>query len=263
MMHDKTEMLLLEYLDGTLASAERQQLEARLAQDADLRQTLEELQQVWQQLGQLPEQIPSASLDSRFDALLQTEKRRLQTPSWLKKVRQISALSKIEWQVAAGFALLIIGIGFGWFYRVNQLQQAEIIALHKEMRNTQKMLVLAMLEEPSASDRIQAVNVLEQEKSDPQVVKALINTLNFDDMINVRMKAAQALGSFGDDPMARKALISSLATQDSPEVQMTIIEILVALRDKQAVPSLRSMSQNQELMDFVRKEAAAGLNVLL
>jgi len=263
MMHDKTEMLLLEYLDGTLASAERQQLEVRLAQDADLRQTLEELQQVWQQLGQLPEQIPSASLDSRFDALLQTEKRRLQTPSWLKKVRQISALSKIEWQVAAGFALLIIGIGFGWFYRVNQLQQAEIIALHKEMRSTQKMLVLAMLEEPSASDRIQAVNVLEQEKSDPQVVKALINTLNFDDMINVRMKAAQALGSFGDDPMARKALISSLATQESPEVQMTIIEILVALRDKQAVPSLRSMSKNQELMDFVRKEAAAGLNVLL
>ncbi|WP_353480781.1 HEAT repeat domain-containing protein [Haliscomenobacter sp.] len=263
MMHDKTEMLLLEYLDGTLASAERQQLEVRLAQDADLRKNLEELRTVLLHLEQFPEQEPSKELDARFDTFLQAEKRQLQSPNWLGRIRSFQALSRVEWQVAATFALLIIGLGFGWFWRVNQQQQAEIAALRQEMRSTQKMLVLAMLEEPSASDRIQAVNVLEQEKADPKVIKALINTLNFDDMVNVRMKAAQALSTFSDDPMARKALISSLATQESPEVQITIIEILVALGDKRAVPSLRSMSEDEELMDFVRQQAAVGLDVLL
>ena len=263
MMHDKTAILLMEYLDGTLPAEERQQLEAQLAQDADLRKNLEELQAVLLQLEQLPEQTPSSELDARFDTFLQAEKRQLQSPNWLGRLRSFQALSRMEWQLAATFALLIIGLGFGWFWRVNQQQQAEIAALRQEMRSTQKMLVLAMLEEASASDRIQAVNVLEQEKADPQIIKALINTLNFDDMINVRMKAAQALGSFADDQNARKALISSLAYQESPEVQITIIEILVALGDKRAVPSLRSMSEDQELMDFVRQEAAAGLDVLL
>jgi HEAT repeat protein len=108
------------------------------------------------------------------------------------------------------------------------------------------------------------VNVLDQKKkSDPEVIKALINTLNFDDMVNVRMKAAQALSTFSEDSMARKALINSLSTEQSPEVQITIIEILVELGDKRAVPTLRSVSEDQKLMDFVREQAASGVERLL
>jgi HEAT repeat protein len=138
------------------------------------------------------------------------------------------------------------------------------MALRQEVSKTQKMLILSMLEQPSASERIQAVNVLEQQSNaDPKVIQALVYTLNFDDMINVRMKAAQALGSFADDKGARDALISSLSTQESPEVKIIIIEILVALRDKKVVPALRSLSTDEAQLDFVREQAKIGLQRLL
>ena len=264
MMHDKTALVLMEYLEGTLSPEARQELEIQLAQDAELRKSLEELQMVWTQMEQLPEQQPSAALDQGFNDFLRAENSKVQSPNWRGRVFSFHALPRIELQAAAAVALVLVGLGFGWFWRTNQRQQAEIMALRNEMHSTQKMLVLAMLDEPSASDRIQAVNVLEQEqKADPEVIKALIHTLNFDDMVNVRMKAAQALSTFNEDQMARKALISSLSTEQSPEVQITIIEILVALGDKRAVPTLRSVSEDHKQMDFVRQQAADGVERLL
>jgi hypothetical protein len=264
MMPDHIALLLMDYLDGTLSPEARQALEVQLKQDADLRKSLEELQEVLNQVEKMPEQQPSPALEQGFTRFLQAEKTHLQSPNWRGRIFSFHALPRIELQAAAAVALLLIGLGFGWFWRVNQRQQAELSALKQEVINTQKMLVLAMLEEPSASDRIQAVNVLELEfKADPKVIKALVNTLNFDDMINVRMKAAQALGSFADDRTARDALISSLSTQESPEVQITIIEILVALRDKKVVPTLRSISKDEAQLDFVREQAEIGLQRLL
>lgn len=264
MTPDKTAILLMEYLDGTLSEDARQELEFQLKQDAELRQELATLKAVLTQMEQLPEEQPSVELDQRFNQYLLGEQSRLKSPNWRGRIFSFHALPRIELQAAAAIALLLVGLGFGWFWRVNQRQQAEIVALRDEMHSTQKMLVLSMLEQPSASERIQAVNVLEEQKhADPEVLKALIHTLTFDDMVNVRMKAAQALSTFADEPAARKALINSLSSESSPEVQITIIELLVELGDKRALPTLRSVSEDEKKMDFVRQQAASGVERLL
>ena len=41
MMHDKTALLLMEYLEGTLSLEAGQELEIQLAQDVELRKSLE------------------------------------------------------------------------------------------------------------------------------------------------------------------------------------------------------------------------------
>lgn len=264
MTPDKTAILLMEYLDGTLSEDARQELELQLAQDAELRQELAELQAVLTQMEQMPEEEPSTELTRRFNQYLLAEQSQIQSPNWRGRIFTFHALPRVELQAAAAIALLLVGLGFGWFWRVNQRQQAELVALRNEMNSTQKMLVLSMLEQPSASERIQAVNVLEeQKKADPEVLKALIHTLTFDDMVNVRMKAAQALSSFSDEPAARKALINSLSSETSPEVQITIIELLVEIGDKKALPTLRSVSEDEKKMDFVRQQAASGVERLL
>jgi HEAT repeats len=260
MISDKNAMLLLGYLDDTLSAEERQTLENQLATDTELRTALSELQETLLHFEQMPEALPSSAVDDRFASFLAAEKTSEKAKT---KFGYLVLNPKLGWSAAAAVALLLIGGGFAWLVRVNQQQQREILSLHEEIRSTQKMMVLGMLEKPSASDRIQAVNVLGREKADPDIIKALVYTLNFDDMVNVRMEAAQALSMFSYDATAKSALINSLKTEKSPEVQITIIEILTALGDQQAVPTLRIIMDNPNLMNVVRDKAAESIGELL
>ena len=126
-------------------------------------------------------------------------------------------------------------------------------------------MVLSMLEERSASQRIKALNTVQRESSsvDDQVIDALINALNTDDNVNVRIKAAEALLSFTDHPDVVPALIRSLHQQEHPEVQITIIEVLVASRAEDAVDDLQEIMEKEELMEVVRNKAAAGVERLM
>jgi hypothetical protein len=258
MIDDKLAAHLLDYLDDKLPIAEKAVLENELSQNLDLRESLEQMRRVQQDLTDMPMHDPSNLMEERFRQFVQAEKEALKTEKtgFLK-------LIKMEWIAGIAAAVVLIGFGFGWLWRINQQQQTQIAALSLAMDKTQKMLVLTMLQEPSASERIQAVNVLEREKADPQIIQALVQTLNTDDMVNVRMKAAQALSTFSYDQSAREALIKSLLIQDSPEVQITIIELLVAIGEKKAAPSLKTLSEDPALLEVVRERAERGLEVLL
>jgi len=263
MKHDDSTSILLDYLDGVLPDDERRELERRLAEDSALRQALAELKTVLAAVGQLPEQAPSPQAESRFLAFLDREKTALAKPGLKGKLVALFSPRSLKLDLVAAVVLLLIGAGFGWFWSVYQRQHNEVQALRQEIRNTQRLLVLSMLEKPSASERIRAVNVLEKEEPDPKITDALIQTMNADDMTNVRMKAAQALGHFGDATAVKQALIDGLATQESPEVQIAIIDALVAIGDKRAVPSFQQMVNDKDVMEIVRKRAASGIAALL
>jgi HEAT repeats len=260
---DELDIKLLEYLDGTLPAAERAELERLLAEDEALRKMLDEMKSMLGAMGNGPEQMPSPALDARFLDFLEKEK--AATAPVAQKTKRFPLFSgqKSGWELAAACILLLIGVGFGIFWRIQQRHQTEIAALHEEMKQTQRMLVLAMLEKPSASERIRAVNTLGREQSDPKITDALIHTLNFDDMTNVRMKAAKALYNFGDAPTVRDALINSLQIQESPEVQLILIEVLTNLGEKKATPTLKNMARDKKLLEIVRQKAAMGLETFL
>jgi HEAT repeat protein len=100
------------------------------------------------------------------------------------------------------------------------------------------------------------------EPGDP-AVQVLINTLNFDPNPNVRLAACEALFRLRTDPRVGEAFVQSLPIQTDPNVQITLIEMLVELHERRAVPQLERLAKQRDALPVVRKQAEAGIGVLI
>jgi HEAT repeat protein len=107
------------------------------------------------------------------------------------------------------------------------------------------------------------MNTVSRQQLDQELQKALFFALNYDDNVNVRLKAAQALSSAMYDSALRQKMIASLAQQDQPEIQIFLIELLASFREKNAIPVLEQIIQNEHVLEVVRDKAAQGMAILL
>lgn len=250
--------LLIDYLDGNLDVELKAEVEKELAQNPSLQQELEELRLLLGAIEESPNVQPSPSLRNNFMHVLEAEKiKEVQAPA------RTYTLRPMEWRVAAAISLLVIGTGFGMLWKYSKDQQNQINVLVQEVEMTRKMLVVSMLQNESASDRIQALNMAHTQPADPKIIDALIFTLNNDEHVNVRMKAAEALVEFRHQPTVVEALAKSLEAQESPEVQITLIDILVELGTPKAAPPLQKLIKEDNVLEVVRNKAASGLEILL
>lgn len=253
---------LIEYLEGTLTETDREAMEAALAKSSELQQELASLKSILQEFDQQKEELPSNNLRHRFYDYIEKEEANLQQSPG--KLVSLFRLQKVEWGIAGAVAILLIGMAFGQLWQRNQKQQAQIDVLASEVATTRKLLVLSMLQEPSASQRIKALNAsLETPATDPQIAEALVYTLLHDNNSNVRMKAATALTNFAKQKEVKEALIEALAKEDRPEVQITLIDVLVEVHAQTAVGVLEELLQKEDLMEVVRTKAADGLKRLI
>ena len=256
--------LLIDYLDGLLEEEERKDLEVRLDQSEVLRNELKELSELMDQTVKLPLSQPGSILKHQFYQFLEAEKKQVKSSSSLFR------LSREQWTIAATVALLVVGLGFGTLWQRNQHHQDQINNLQAEVESTRQMLMLAMLQQSSASERIKALNAVlasvEQNEfsgEKEKILDALVYSMNFDDNINVRMKAAESLASFSDQPQVVEALIESLKTQESPEVQIIIIEILTEAKARGAAGEFQNLMKEENTHEVVRQKAAYGIEILL
>ena len=97
---------------------------------------------------------------------------------------------------------------------------------------------------------------------DQQVEQALLHAVNHDSNINVRLSAVDALAKVGNNPEVRRALVDSLAVQDSPLVEIALIDLLVQFNDKDAAPALRKLAQDAQVDEEVRNRASQSLKKL-
>jgi HEAT repeat protein len=126
-----------------------------------------------------------------------------------------------------------------------------------------KALAFGAMTQTSASDRIQAVNQsYELDQADREITQLLINTLNRDANVNVRLAACQALLRFEQEEGVREALIQSLRIQKDPNVQLTLIEALVAMKEKRAATHMQWLARNQQVLEIVRLKAEEGVGTL-
>jgi len=227
-----------------------------------------ELVTLWHQLGRLPAEQPSPMLRARFEAMLaayqagqsaQAERgfsmRRLGNP--------FAGLLQTAWfRGAAGFACAAALLAVGYWTGSSRQPAVvappagnEIAALQSELASMRQLVVLSLLQQQSASERLQGVSYSAQAQSDPKVLEALLHTLRYDTSDGVRLAALDALARHGSQPMVRSGLLDALQPQQSPLVQVALIDQLVAWRDKGAVPQIRKVQQNPELNPVVRKRA--------
>lgn len=254
MKTDNIKALLEKYYTG----------ETSLDEEVQLRSAL-------QSLDKVPEDLKAdAELFSMMDALsMDSFKKDIEIPSKETKVVQLEKKPtrfNLSWtmRIAAGFSMLVIGVFAGWLIGNKGGESSDVAALRDDINEMKQLVALSQLRKESASDRIMATYEFKKlDSANDEILDALIYTFSNDDNANVKNAAAEALFKFGNHDKVRKAFIKGLTTQTDPILQIKLIDMLVGLDEKRALPKLQEMMQGEAQMKVVKQKAAQGIGKLL
>jgi len=124
------------------------------------------------------------------------------------------------------------------------------------LTNMRQMVALSMLQQQSASQRLEGVSwTRREERLDPQVLSALTHTLRHDPSVDVRLAALDALSRHAGQPQVKKTVVDALQEQQSPLMQVALIDQLVEWRDGDAAAGLAKLRQLPNVNPTVRQRA--------
>lgn len=221
---------------------------------------------LWQRMGDVPTPAPRPEMRMQFYAMLdsfkQTEAAKTQ-PVW----KQVLESFKQRWsaglvaQLAYGLVLLSIGVAAGfWLQRPknqNVAYQQRIDTLSVQVQEMRQMMMLSLLENPSATERLRAVGFTKDiPDADSHVIDALLMTLNNDSNVNVRLVTLEALADLAHDARVREGLVQSLNRQESPLVQVALADVMVKLQEKRSLKPLRQLLRQPGTNDLVKSKLA-------
>lgn len=277
---------LPELADGQPLPPEAAHLAAHLPACPACQAELTELRQLFNDLDALPPELPPLTMRDDFQALLEAEKAKLAAaspagltaarggqplasapaPVAAAPTRQLAPADHRQWlRIAASVALVAVGAVLGLLLRgsqpASQLAQGETT----QQPTLSARLAAARQQPATASQRLQLVSQAPAavvEPNDPAVL-TLIHTLDTDPNPNVRLAACEALYRLRADPRVGPALVEALPLQTDPNVQITLIETLVTLREKRAVPGLEQLAKKPDALPAVRLQAESGLGQLI
>lgn len=292
------EQIITDYLLGLLPEAERVVFEQRLAVDPLLRKEVEELQAVWQAL-QRTEADTDKGMDDAFYKALQGEKMLERTviafkpTPWKNYLRyaavvaglgltfwvgrqtapveiqyrtvavqtpsEVQQKTKTEPQTSTELPMELANVSKS----SNPNMMQEIASLRKEMKMTQELVILGLLKDHSASERLKGINyaaALNDPK--PAVIQALINTLRDDESLNVRLSTIETLERFKPTDEVKKVLVSQLTQTSEPTEQTTLIETLVRMRVRESLPVFDKLQKDTNVDESVRALAKSSINEL-
>lgn len=141
--------------------------------------------------------------------------------------------------------------------------QTQIGQLSAEMQQMREMMVLTLIDQSSAIQRLKAVGLTsELPQVDAKVYQALLNTLNRDPQVNVRLAALEALLQHAQDARVREGLVQAITQQDSPLVQIALAQAMVQLQERQAVAPLQHLLQQENLHREAKQTIETSLKML-
>src|SRR5690349_3150727 len=252
--------LLPDYLQGSLSPDQHRTVEAHLQQCADCSEEVV----VWRKLSRLPVEQPSPMSRVRFEAMLQAylagrTNQPASDPAWGKRA---SSRNFFHWlrsplgTAAWSMALLVIGVFAGLRLAGPKPPSPDLAEMQKELASTKQLVVLSMLQQQSASARLEGVNfTTRDEQLNPQVLSALLHTLRYDPSVDVRLAALDALSRHSAQPQVRSNVVNALQEQQSPLVQVALIDQLVEWHDREAKPHLEELRRSPDLNPTVRQHA--------
>ena len=258
---EHTAEFLPDYLLGTLSAEQTRNVEEHLQHCAACSDEVS----VWQKMSVLPTENPSPESRARFEAMLSAfPGADIEVPARpFVPPRPAAGWSFLQWlrspvgALAWSAALLVIGLLIGT--RIGDRdagRSQELAAMHSELAGMKQLVVLSMLQQQSASERLQGVTFSSREDHlDPQVLAALLRTLRYDNSVDVRLAALDTLSRHANQPQIRKSVVDSLQEQQSPMVQVALIDLLSEWRDPDAAERLRNFEQTKNLNPTVRQRA--------
>lgn len=226
--------------------------------------------EMWQKLASLPQQEPGPASRVRFENMLNAyqegrwEKKGLARDrrNWFAAWMQSAFAPPLASALAA--CLLLVGFIAGEHFSASHSgDNQQIATMQSELTNLRQLVALSMLEQQSASQRLQGVNYSTQvERPDPEISAALLHALRFDTSVDVRLSALDALRRYKTDPQVRTGLLNALQDQQSPLVQIALIDLFVEMRESDAKDHLRRIEQDSKVNPTVRQRAQWGIEQL-
>ena len=271
----RIEEVAVDYLSGAMLPGAAAELETHLSECATCREAMATAREMWQRLGQIPAEAPSPALRERVDAIIEAYRQGLaeQAParatrspwsSWWQAWTQWHP----AWRLAAQTAAVACAFVAGSIWQpksIAQLHPNQAVAeLSREVDNLRQLVTLTLLQQPSATERLEGVsyshNVPAQNE---KVLAALLQALESDPNVNVRIAAVDALRQYSSSSLARQGMVKSLAQESSPLVQSELIELLVQWQEKGSIPVLQKIKQNQNSDPTIVRQAEEGLRRLI
>ncbi len=297
------EQIITDYLLGHLSEAERVVFEHRLSADSVLRKEVDELRRVWQALQNAEAETDIEMDTKFYRALqgekmLETTVVSLKPQPWRNYMRYAAAVAGIALTFWLGRQTAPTQIEYRTITALppvtkpidslQPIQQQEsitevanltneqpkkkskeetiaqqIASLRRDMKMTQELVILGLLKDRSASERLKGLNyaaALNDPK--PAVIQALIKTLREDESLNVRLSTIETLERFKQTDEVKRVLVSQLTQTDEPAEQTSLIETLVRMKAKESLPIFEQLQKDENIDSSVRLLARSGIGEL-
>ncbi|ALW83776.1 hypothetical protein AUC43_00830 [Hymenobacter sedentarius] len=276
--YHELEALLPAYVEHCLPAAEADRVAAHLPTCPACQLQVTQLRALTNDLDAALPEVPRTALRANFMAMLEEQKALLPTavpsaPAPAQPEAKVvsmwpTAVANNWMRIAASIMLIAAGVFLGRQLPWGGRSTDGVATTSEADKNTPYALAQALTGDNgrtvSASDRIRLVtnSPKESEPGDP-TVQVLLNTLNFDPNPNVRLAACEALYRLRDDPRVREGLANSLPIQTDPNVQIALIDMVVSMRVRRAVPQLERLAKRPDALPVVRAQAEAGIGKLI
>jgi hypothetical protein len=253
---------MIDLMHNQVDETERLEIETHIAQCADCQAEWVGNQILWQKMSTIKTPSPSPEMGTRFYAMLDTYKKEVEAKNenslaglWQKIKKRFAYQPSYNW----AYSLVLVGLGtlMGFYIGKPDSQdvayQKQVESLSSQMQEMKQMMMLSMLENPAATERMKAVGYTEElNQVNDKVIDALLTTLNYDENVNVRIVTLEALIPLANNPKVREALVQSLVTQESPLVQVALADVMVKLQEKRSVKEFKRVLRKNNLNSMVK-----------
>lgn len=262
--------LIAGYLQNSLSAREHTKFR-RLVEKGEIdSDELLEMKQLYDKMNMVEIPDPGNKMQDRFYAMLRQEKAKQAGKhtdtfrSWIQLFRQHFIQRSIVY--GAAFSIFVAGLFIGDFYTPFSDRDGKLDQLSSEVYQMRELMMIRLLEDDSASERLRAVNIsteIPSSVSAERVADALLQTLNSDPNINVRIAAVDALVRHASNPGIRQKMVRAISNQDSPAVQIALADAMVALQEENAVAEFRKLLDQNDMDNNVRTKLENTIVALL
>jgi hypothetical protein len=262
-MNENYEQLIADYLQGNLDEEGRKQVDELIASGKIDFIDFRAMEQLYDEMDMVQTPEPSKTMSENFYSMLEQEKADSKpslSHAISEKLKQLIDYVTMP-RLAYAFVLLIVGGFIGAQVGSND---AEIEELTSEMQTMREMMMVSMLEGPSTTDRLRAVNISANlPMADTKAIRALLFTLNNDESVNVRVQTVEALTRWGDNEMVREGLVRSIMNQESDIVIVELADAMVELGVQSSAEEFEKLIEEKDFAPSTREKVQTSIAALL
>jgi len=267
MKEEKRELLIGEFLSPENSADKREELRSELIRSGYNPAELQEMETLYSKLDEMPVPESGKKLDDQFYRSIEVYKdaHGINTSFFTVLVSAIRRSFAKKYILRFTYSLILIAFGWllGNWSGQNGSNGTKIKSIAMELDQMKKVMMVTMLEQPSAAQRIKAISFAENfENVDERILNAFLNTLNRDPNPNVRLSAVEALSRYADNQFVRDGLVRSISVQDSPLVQVALIDLMLKLKEKASITEFNKLLEKKELNYSVRDKTRETIRLL-